>query len=773
MKRKLQLFILLYFCSVTTIFSQNKTINGTVKAALSGELLIGAQIGILESPRYSTVTNAYGFFSLTLPKVNDSLRLFISMDGFVNYTITIGKSDAAHLDIVLNEQIADLTQVVVVSKRAKNDIWGVGKLSTDEIANVPVIFGEKDILKTLQLLPGIKSAGDGNSGFYVRGGGIDQNLIMLDDAPIYNATHLLGFFSTFNSDAIKDVSVYKGNMPAQYGGRLSSVLDIRTNDGNMDNMQLSGGIGIISSRLNLEGPIGDNKGAYSLHARRTYADLFLKLLKDSSVNRNKLNFYDLNGKANYQLGNKNRLFLSAYNGRDNLGLGSIFGLDWGNSVLSLRWNHIYSNSLFSNTSLLYSYYNYIVRIQSGYNDLDVTSSIRDFALRNEWQWHVNNDSKVNFGFSAIHHNVAPGTVQASITSSFNTQILEKKRSLESGIWFSHDWKWDDRWQVVYGARLSIFNVLGPGTFYQYDTNEKVIDSSVFSSGKIAKTYVNVEPRMALSYQLSNKDFLRLSYSRNTQNLHLLSNSTASNPTDVWVPSSLRIKPEIGDQLASGYFGTLHDGLYEYSSEIYYRWMQNQIDYKNGAEVIANKDVESELLFGRGRAYGWENFLKKRKGRLTGWISYTLSKTERQINGVNNGKWYPARQDRTHEISIVAMYQLSPKWTLSGTWVYYTGNAVTFPNGKYMVSDVLINYYSERNGDRMPAYHRLDLGATLLGKKTKKYESSWTFSLFNAYGRENAYSLTFRRDPDVPSKMRVERTTLFRFVPSVTYNFKFK
>lgn len=765
---------LLCLFSGTIIFAQNKTINGTVKSAYSGELLIGVQLSILEMPQAATATNAYGFFSLSLPVWKDSLHLLVSMDGFQNDTIYLNKNLPKKFNIVLLESTRDLQAVLVSTRKNAKDIWAASKLSTDEISNVPVIFGEKDILKTLQLLPGIKSAGDGNSGFYVRGGGADQNLILLDEAPIYNATHLLGFFSTFNSDAIKDVNVYKGNMPAQYGGRLSSVLDIRTNDGNATKTQLSGGIGLISSRLNLEGPIVKDNGAFSIHARRTYADLFLKLSKDSSVNRNKLNFYDLNAKANYQLGEKNRLYLSAYHGHDNLGFGDNFGLDWGNTVLSFRWNHIYSSSLFSNTSLLYSYYNYLVRIQSGNNsDIDVSSSIRDFSLRNEWQWHVSNNSQLNFGFSTIHHDIAPGSVQTNANSSFNTQILEKKKSLESALWLSHDWKMSNRWQVIYGARLSLFNVLGPGTFYQYDKDGNEIDSSVFASGKIAKTYLKIEPRIALSYQRSNKDFVRFSYSRNTQNLHLLSNSTAANPTDVWVPSSLNIKPEIGDQWALGYFGTLQNDLFEYSSEVYYRWMQNQIDYKNGAEIIANKDVEADLLYGKGRAYGWENYFKKRKGRLTGWISYTLSRTERRLEGVNNGNWYPARQDRTHEVSIVAMYRLNSKWMLSGTWVYYTGNAVTFPSGKYMVGEVLVNYYTERNGYRMPAYHRLDFGATLEGKKTRKYESSWTFSLFNVYGRENAYSLTFKRDPDNPDKTVVERTALFRFVPSVTFNFKFK
>ncbi|MFT4203356.1 MAG: TonB-dependent receptor [Chitinophagaceae bacterium] len=774
MEKRIFLLAGSWILMVTVVWAQSKTINGTVKSVASGELLIGAQVSLLEMPQATTTTNAYGFFSLTLPVPQDSVHLLIAKDGFKNDTIILNKNLATVYNISLLASVANLHDVVVTAQKnnIKKDVWGTSKLSTDEVSAVPVIFGEKDILKTLQLLPGIKSAGDGNSGFYVRGGGTDQNLLLLDDVPIYNATHLMGFFSTFNSDAIKDVNIYKGNMPAQYGGRLSSVLDIRTDDGSTTRTQVSGGIGIISSRLNVEGPIVKDRGSFSIHARRTYADLLLKLSNDSSFKDNKLNFYDLNAKASYQLGDRNKLYLSAYSGRDNLGLGNDFGLDWGNSIVSFRWNHVYNSSLFSNTSLMYSYYDYKVHIGSGSNDVYVHSSIQDFMLRNEWQWHISNDSKVNMGFSSVYHDIAPGQVEASANSSYNTQLLEKRRSLESALWMSHDWQFSRHWQVVYGARLSTFSVLGPGTFYDYDANGDEVDSSVFKWGDVARTYWSVEPRVALSYQWSDNDFLRFSYSRNTQNLHLLSNTTSGNPTDVWVPSSLNIKPEIGEQLALGYFGELGSGVFEYSSEIYYRWLENQIDYKNGAEIIANKDVESQLLYGKGRAYGWENYFKKKKGRLTGWISYTLSRSERQLDGINDGNWYPAKQDRTHEVSIVGMYRLNPKWTLSATWVYYTGNAVTFPSGKYLVNDILVNYYAERNGYRMPAYHRLDLGATLLGKRTKKFESSWTFSLFNAYGRENAYSLTFKRDPDDASKTVVERLALFRFVPSVTYNFKF-
>lgn len=765
--------IILFACLHQPLSAQRKTnISGIIRSATTQETLIGASVQWLGHPAYTATTNSYGFFSLAVP-ASYPVRLIVSYAGFTSDTLVYSSHDKYTHNIGLRPSADELAAVVVsTQQKASTGVWGENKISPKEIEAVPVLLGEKDILKTLQLLPGIKSAGDGNSGFYVRGGGADQNLILLDDAPIYNASHLLGFFSTFNSDAVKDVSVYKGNMPAQYGGRLASALDVRTNDGDASKTNISGGIGLIASRFNIDGPIVRNRGAYSIHARRTYVDAFLKLSKDSAINRNTLNFYDLNGKANYRLDDKNTLFFSAYYGRDNLGFAKNFGLNWGNTALSLRWNHIYNNTLFSNTSLIYSNYDYKVKIDMGNNNIDISSSIKDFNLRNEWQLYINNQSKLNFGFNTIHHNIAPGAVVAGSSSNFNSQILERKHSLESAVWLSHDYRFSRQWQLVYGARLSNFTVLGPGTFYSYNSDGDAIDSVHYRSSKTVRSYWNIEPRAALNYTIKEGNSIRLSLSRNAQNLHLLSNSTAANPTDVWIPSSNNIRPEIADQVAIGYFGFWQNKMFEFSSELYYKSMQQQIDYKNGAEIIVNQDVESQLLIGKGRAYGWENYFKKTSGRLTGWISYTLSKTERKFDQINNNTWFPARQDRTHEISLVGIYKLNPKWVLSGTWIYYTGNAITYPSGKYEVSNMVVNYYTERNGYRMPTYHRLDLGATLQGKKTKKYESSWTFSLYNAYGRENAYSLTFKLDPDNNNRTVVERTALFRFIPAVTYNFKF-
>lgn len=771
--RFLILFLSIFFLIHLHSSAQgSKKISGIVRGLPSQESLIGATVRVVQLPKIATTTNEFGFFSLSVPAV-DSLTIEISYLGYRDQLLPLAQFSKEGNTFFLTTAESDLEEVIVASqKKVPERSIGVEKLSPKDINAIPVLFGERDILKTLQLLPGIKSAGDGNSGFYVRGGGADQNLILLDDAPVYNAAHLLGFFSTFNSDAIKDVTVYKGNMPASYGGRLSSVLDVRTNDGNASETKVSGGIGLIASHLNIEGPIVKNKISYIFNARRTYVDAFLKMAKDSSINQNILNFYDLNGKVNYRIDDKNNVFLSIYKGRDNLGFGSDFGLNWGNTSVSLRWNHIYSNALFSNTALIFSDYNYNVKINIGTNNLKINSAIKDYVLRHGFQWQIDNQNKLDFGIMVTRHNIRPGQITASETSSFNSQILETKHSLESAIWVSHDWKISRKWQLTEGVRASLFSVLGPGTFYSYDSSGDVSDSAIYGKGKTVKKYVNIEPRISLKYNVNSHSGIQFNVSRNVQNLHLLSNSTSANPTDLWIPSSNNVKPEISDQVAIGYFANSNNQNYTYSSELYYKWMQRQIDYKNGAELIANQDVESQLLFGKGRAYGWENYFKKNTGRLTGWISYTLSRTERKIPQINNETWYPARQDRTHEVSVVGIYKLSPKWTLSGTWIYYTGNAVTFPSGKYLVQGVITNLYTERNGYRMPAYHRLDLGATLLVKKTKNTESSWSFSLYNAYGRENAYSFTFKTDPGNPDQTQVERISLFKFIPSVSYNFKF-
>jgi len=744
-----------------------------VKDQNTGETLIGASIILLENPEMGVLSNGYGFYSITAPERN--YTLVASFSGYKNDTVKVSLTKNIMVPVNLSPAGTELQEVVITARRNDNitrTLPGMQKLSIEEIKDVPVIFGEKDILKTIQLLPGIKSGGDGSTGFFVRGGSADQNLILLDEATVYNASHLLGFFSTFNSDAIKDVTIYKGDMPAQFGGRLSSLLDITMKDGDDKNYKVSGGIGVIASRINVEGPIVKNKGSFMISARRTYADLFLKLSKDSDVNKSILYFYDINAKANYQLDNKNKLFLSGYFGQDDLGYSNQFGIKWGNTTGTFRWNHIFNSKLFSNTSFIYSNYNYNISINQTTNNLEIISKIKDLSLKEDLQYFATNRNKVNFGFNVTRHVFSPGEFQTSATSSYNPLILQDKYALDAAAYVSDEWSATDRLKIISGLRLSSFSVLGPGNFYTYDVYGNVTDTATYSSGKIVKSYLNLQPRFAATYLLNKISSLKVSYSRNVQNLHLLSNSTGSNPTDLWIPSSNNVKPEISDQVSTGYYRNLRNNRYEFSAEIYYKYLQNQIDYKNGAQLVANVNVESQLLYGRGRAYGLELFAKKKYGRLTGWISYTLSRTERQIDGINNNLWYPATQDQTHNVAIVAIFKANNKWTFSSDFVYNTGNAVTWPSGKYTVNGQTIFLYTNRNSYRMPSYNRLDISATLQGRKTKKFDGSWNFSVYNVYGRENPYFIQFQNDPEDPEKTQAVQYSLFRWVPSITYNFKF-
>src|SRR5882757_42452 len=773
--RKTTFFVLTFlFISPFLVTAQSRhTVSGTVRDKKSGETLIGASITLLES-HSSALSNAYGFYSINATAGN--YKMVVSFTGYDNDTLTVSLNKDIVIQVGLSTGGVALQEVVVSANRNNNNVskplMGVQKLSISEIKDLPVLFGEKDILKTIQLLPGVQSGGDGNSGFYVRGGDTDQNLILLDEATVYNPSHLLGFFSTFNSDAIKDVTLYKGAMPAEYGGRLSSVLDVKMNDGNNKDYHASGGIGLIASRLNLEGPIEKDNGSFDVSARRTYADLFLKLSKDTNTKNSKLYFYDINAKANYKLGGKDHIYLSGYFGKDVLGQGNTFGIDYGNTTATFRWNHIFNSRLFSNTSLIYSKYNYSITINSGNNDIGINSYIRDYHFKEDLQYYINSNNKVNFGIDVIDHTTSPGVISASQSSSFNPISIQNKHALESAAYISHDLALSDNLNVNYGLRANNFAVMGPGDFYTYDKNGNTLDTTTYASGKLVKNYFNLEPRFSASYKLNSSSSVKLSYTRTTQNLHLLSNSTSANPTDVWIPSSNNVKPEISDQVSAGYYKNFKDNAYEFSSEIYYRDLQNQIDYKNGAQLIANQNVESQLIFGKGRAYGLELFVKKKVGKLTGWVSYTLSKTERKFDGVNNFTWYPANQDRTHNLSVVGIYKLNKKWTLSADFVYYTGNAVTWPSGKYEVQGQIAFLYTSRNGYRMPPYNRLDFSATLQGRKTKKTDSYWIFSLYNLYGRENPYSITFEQDPGDPTKTRAQQVALFRWVPSITYNFKF-
>lgn len=773
-KRPCLLLLLLLPFAGMAIAQVKYTTSGIVKDQRTGEVLIGASVKI-EELNTGTTTNAYGFYAISVKP--GAYTLSVSFQGYQLFSQKLELRADLRNDIELTPISTLLNEVVVSSKRkyehVSKPMMGVEKLNLSEINLLPVLLGERDVLKSIQLLPGIKSAGEGNSGFFVRGGSADQNLILLDEAPVYNASHLLGFFSTFNSDAIKDVSVYKGSMPAQYGGRLSSVVDIKMKDGNSKDYHVSGGLGLISSRINIEGPIAKDKGSFIVSARRTYADQFLKFSKDTTVNNNKLYFYDLNLKANYMLGKRDRLYLSGYFGRDVLGFAETFNSDWGNTTGTLRWNHIFSRNLFSNTSLIYSNYNYVIKIKSGRQLLTINSKIEDLNFKQDFDLFLNNNNKLKFGANMILHTTSPGRV-TSDDSTFTGNKVQNKKSLESAVYLSHEIKASERLNLIYGLRLSNLTVLGPGNFYRYDSAGNTTDTLRYAAGATVASYWNLEPRISASFQLNERRSIKASYTRNVQNLHFLSNTTTGSPTDLWLPSTNNVQPETADQFAIGYYQTSANDQYELTIETYYKWMQHQIDYKSGALLRANDNVESQLLYGVGRAYGIEWLLRKKYGRLSGWIGYTLSRTERRFDQINNGQYFPARQDITHDVSVVGIYKLSDRWTLSGTWVYNTGNAVTFPSGKYRANGQTIFVYTERNGYRMPPYHRLDLAATVENKKnkTRRYQSSWTFGIYNLYGRENAYTITFQDDPDHPEKTQALRTALFKFIPSITWNFKF-
>lgn len=757
------------------VFAQNKyTVSGTVKDSKTGETIIGALVRITEVKGAGAASNEYGFYSLTV--VEGDYTMSVTMPGYK----TEKRNIALHANRQENFSLTDTTilssEVVITGEKQDQNVtdpqMGAQKIDMKEANKLPVLFGEKDVLKTIQLLPGIKSGGDGGSGFYVRGGSADQNLILLDEAPVYNASHLLGFFSTFNSDAIKDVTVYKGNNPAQYGGRVASVLDVKMNDGNNQDYHVSGGIGLISSKLNVEGPIVKDKSSFLITGRRTYADLFLKLSPDTTISNNKLYFYDLNAKMNFTLNEKNRIFISGYFGRDQIGIANAFGIGWGNATGTLRWNHIWNDRLFTNTSLIFSNYDYKISISSPTANFDISSKIRDFNLKHEFQFFPNPKHVIRFGLNSVHHTVLPGQITATAETAINPIKLQDRYGLESCIYFSDEWAVAEKLNITYGVRLSTFNVLGKGDYFLFNEDGDVTDTISYNDWEFGKSYYVAEPRFSFSYIINEKSSFKASYARNAQHLHLLSNATSTSPTDLWIMNSPTIKPEIADQVAAGYYRNFKDNTIEFSAEIYYKALQNQIDYKNGANTQGNELVEGELLFGKGRAYGLELFLKKKTGRFTGWVSYTLSRSERQITGINDSSWYPVRQDRTHDISLVGMFELTEKWSLAATWVYNTGNAVTFPSGKYYVDGNVQFLYSERNGYRMPAYHRLDFGATWQRKKTEKFESSWNFSIYNVYARENAYAIIFRESETDPNKTEAVRIALFRIVPSVTWNFRF-
>jgi hypothetical protein len=774
----LWLLVLLWLALGPAAAQSRFTISGTVQDATSGENLTGATVRVRELPGVGTGANAYGFYTLTVPAGTYTLEA-----SFVGYasqprTLTIGASQ--RIDFKLKPSGNDLNEVIVTGRSADANIskaqMGVETLDLKQIAKVPVLFGEKDVIKTLTLLPGIKTAGEGSSGFSVRGGAVDQNLILLDEAPVYNASHLLGFFSTFNSDAIKDLTVFKGGMPAQYGGRLSSVVDIKMKDGNNQQLHGSGGIGLIASRLALEGPIVKDKGSFLVTARRTYADVFLKFSRNETTKNSSLYFYDVNAKANYTLNQRNRLFLSAYLGRDALGLSGTFGQYYGNKTATLRLNHLFSDRVFSNTSLIFSKYDYEIDITSNAQNFSIISKIQDLNLKEDVEFTPSNTQTFRFGANAIYHTITPGYVVADAGSSVNGTADRTNYSLETAAYASHEWQATPQLNFTTGVRLSGFSLLGPGTYSTYDAAGTVLTATPYNTkGQFLKTYVRLEPRFSASFQLNENSQLKAGYARNVQNLHLLSNSSTALPTDLYVPTTFNVKPETSDQVSAGYYRTIGpDKKYSFTVETYYKALGNQIDYRDGTQLRGNFDVEASLLYGIGRAYGIEFLLRKDVGRFTGWLGYTLSKSQRQFTEINGGSWFNARQDRPHDVSVVGIYQLNTRWTFSATFLASTGNAVTFPVGKYQVAGQVVSLYGLRNADRLPYYQRLDLGATYEkpGQEGHRFHSSWSFSIYNALGRENPYSIRFQPDPNDAAKTQAVQTALFRMVPSATYNFSF-
>ncbi len=765
-------FIFLLFIGVLGITHQIKaqeitTVNGTVKDKLTGESITGAVIKIDQLANVVITSNEYGFYAISLPKGKYDLR--ISFVGYEEKRIPIVLNGPFIANIFL-ESKNQLTEVVVATKRKDENLTkaqiGTETLNMQSISKVPVIFGEKDVLKTIQLLPGVKSAGEGNSGFYVRGGAADQNLILLDEAPVYNASHLLGFFSTFNSDAIKDATLIKGNGPAQYGGRLSSVLDVKMKEGNNKNYTYNGGLGLISSRLSIEGPIQADKSSFILSGRRTYVDVFLKAT--DKFKDNILYFYDLNAKANYKIDDKNRIYFSGYFGKDELGLGSSFRINWGNKTGTIRWNRIINNQLFLNTSFIYSDYSYNVGLKNGETNFNVNSNIKDVNLKQDYTFYLNPKNTIRYGFNSILHTITPSVFSGTVNNNINKV---GRNGLENAVYFNNNFKANQQLTLDYGVRISAYSIMG-GDIYNIYNDNVITQSILLQKNEFGKTYINIEPRFTSNYRINDLSSLKVAYARNVQHLHLLSNATAASPSDQWIGNSYNIKPELADQTSIGYARNFKNNTYELGAELYYKVMQNQLDYKDGTNINTIADLESALLYGVGRAYGFEFLAKKKTGLFSGWISYTLSKTERKIEGINGGNWYNAKQDRTHDVSIVTILELNPKWTVSGVFVYSTGNAVTFPTGKYAFGEQNIYQYANRNANRMPDYHRLDLSVTYENKNKKNNVGSWNFSLYNVYGRENAYRISFQDDPLDNSKTQIIQTALFRWVPSITYNFKF-
>jgi hypothetical protein len=769
---KVRLLFLFFALFPTLAYGQRLfTISGKVTDYETGEDLIGVSVLIADLLK-GTATNSYGFYSVSLPAGRYTIRY--SYMGYENVEKEIILDKDRSDNIELTPAIISLNEVVVSAGNNESKITspesGVEKLNLKEIEFVPVLFGEKDILKTIQLLPGISASAEGSTGYNVRGGSMGQNLILLDEAPLYSASHLLGFFSVFNSDAIKDVTVYKGGIPANYGGRASSVLDVTMKNGNNKKFSTTGGIGLISARLTLEGPILKDKISYIISGRRTYGDLVAKVIfPDKIAKGTNFYFYDLNAKINYTINKKNRLFLSGYFGNDIFEYGDNIGTGWGNATGTIRWNHLFSNRLFSKSSFVYSRYDY--GFLFGQNSLKMRSGIKDISLKQDFTWYINPDITLKSGFDLTYHMFSPGELKNGQKAEYE-MLLEEKKGLESAFFVQNEQKIFSSLTASYGLRVSFFSQIGPVWFYDYNDMNTPVDSAFYGQGVAANPNFGIEPRFALNYRMSSNSSIKVSYTRTAQYIHLLSNSTTGSPTDIWLPSSNNLKPLYVSQVSAGIFRNFMDNSLEASVEGYYKDMNNTVDYEDGAEIFLNTHVESEILTGKGRSYGLEFYIKKNNGSFTGWISYTLSRSENKIEGINNFSWYPVRYDKTHNLSLIAIYKFGKRLSLSGVWTYATGNAVTFPSGKYIIDNNPVPYYTERNGYRMPPYHRLDMSLTFEGKNRKKFRSAWDLSVYNLYNRYNAYIISFRESSSVPGATEAVQLSLFGIVPSLSYNFQF-
>lgn len=777
-----------------TVSAQDKfTLNGYIRDSSNGEALIGATIFVKEI-KNGVVSNEYGFYSITLPAGSYSLSM--TYTGFESVAQTLILNKNIQLNGELVPEVEQLQEVVVQGDieqaNVQNAEMSTNKLDIKTINRTPMLFGEADVLRTLLLLPGVSTVGEGASGFNVRGGGVGQNLILLDEAPVYNSSHLFGFFSVFNPDAVKDTKLFKGAIPARYGGRIASILDVRMKEGNSKKFETTGGVGSVFSRIAVEGPLIKNKASFIVAARRSYADVlarpFVPLLKEGGA----LNFYDLTLKTNYNINRKNRLYLSGYFGRDNFKFDKTQGFNWGNATSTLRWNHLFNERLFSNITLVYSKYDYALQFgKDDRNSFSWNSSISDLILRPQFTYFINSRNELNFGGDATYYTFQPANA-VGITNGKAVDIsLDRKYNLETALHIGNNQKITKALSIEYGLRFSNFQYLGPGTAYYYNdtirgVRRSIIGSRSFKSGERIATYNNLEPRLSFKVQTSSTSALKGSYNRMVQYLHLISNTTASNPLDVWTSSSNNTKPQIGDQFTLGYFKDVgKNSQFEISIEGYLRYTQNQIDYIDGADLLINRYLEGDLLSGQGRAYGVETYLQKKTGRLNGWISYTLGRTELKVDGINRGEWYETRYNQTHNLKVAAFYDISKRWSVSGNFIFTSGTPTTFPTSRYIQQDILVPYNANesRNNVHLSDYHRLDIAFRLEGKKMKhgkerKNSDYWIFSLYNVYARRNPFSIYFsQNDQRVPQgqplqSQATQLSIIGSIVPSVSYNFKF-